>query len=329
VSERAGRGAAAKGVSGGPSRAGGEWHPPRKMRLFYSPAYVMTGVEFDTTRKAAWVADSLAERPIEGVELVAPEPLTEDALAAAHDPSYVRAVRTGEPLAAAASNGLGWDPALYPTVAASNGGAVAAALHALRSGGAAGSLSSGLHHARADEGAGFCTFNGLALGVRAAMSAGAARVLVLDLDAHCGGGTHSILRADAGVTQVDVAVSGFDPYTPSRPWTLDLVSRAGDYLPTIRRRLEELDRSGERFDLVLYNAGMDPFEGSAVGGLDGIDHAMLAEREGMVFDWARGCGRPIAFVLAGGYASGEEGRAQLVELHRETILAAWRVALSD
>ena len=74
-------------------------------------------------------------------------------------------------------------------VCASNGGAVAAA-RAARAGGVAGSLSSGLHHAGRDRGAGFCTFNGLVLAARAALSEGAARVLVLDLDAHCGGGTH-------------------------------------------------------------------------------------------------------------------------------------------
>jgi acetoin utilization deacetylase AcuC-like enzyme len=63
-------------------------------------------------------------------------------------------------------------------------------------------------------GQGFCTFNGLALAARAARSAGAEHILVLDLDAHCGGGTHELLGGDPGVSQLDVAVDRFDRYSP-------------------------------------------------------------------------------------------------------------------
>lgn len=290
------------------------------MRLYYDPAYAMAATTFDTTRKASWVADSLAEQPIEGVEMVVPGPLTAGEIGAVHDPAYVRAVQTGEPRDLAASNDIGWDPDLFAAVATSNGGAVAAALRVLEHGGAAGSLSSGLHHARAGRGSGYCTFNGLALAARRAQTAGASRILVLDLDAHCGGGTCSLLEGDPGIVQLDVAGDPFDRYRARAPWTLDLVTHAPDYLPTIERRLDAL--AGERFDLVLYNAGMDPFQGCHVGGLAGIDHQTLAERERLVFGRARANGWPIAFVLAGGYAPNEQGRRQLVDLHRETIMAA-------
>lgn len=289
------------------------------MKLFYSPAYTVAATSFDTTRKATWVADSLAHRPIEGVELVEPVALTVDDLSAVHSPEYVRSVRTGEPRWLAASNGIGWDADLFEAVAASNGGAAAAALAALE-GGVAGSLSSGLHHARSDRGEGFCTFNGLAVAARRAQAAGATRILVLDLDAHCGGGSHELLGGDPGILGLDVAVDRFDHYRPDPPWTLDLVGDASDYLPTIERRLAALD--GEHVDLVLYNAGMDPFEDCHVGGLAGIDHDKLAARERLVFGRARANGWPVAFVLAGGYATSDQGRRRLVDLHRETILAA-------
>ena len=183
------------------------------------------------------MADSLAERPIGGVELLEPRPLGDAQLAAIHDPAYVAAVRTGTPRSLAESNGLAWDVGLWEAVCASNGGAVAAALAALRSGGVAGSLSSGLHHAKRGHGDGFCTFNGLALAARAALDAGAARILVLDLDAHCGGGTREILGGDPRVRIVNLAVDPFDFYAPSRDDTLDLVGRAEAYLPTLSRRL--------------------------------------------------------------------------------------------
>ena len=297
-------------------------HGAGRVTLYYSPAYTMAGTEFDTTRKAGWVAESLVERPIDGVRLVEPTALTEDQIAEVHDPGYVRAVRTGEPSHLARSNGFGWDPHLFGAVAASSGGAVAAALDALARGGVAGSLSSGLHHAKAGIGDGFCTFNGLALAARAALRAGASRVLVLDLDAHCGGGTHELLSGDRRIEQLDVSVSAFDCYVPEPRWTLEVVDEAVDYLPTIERRLEALP--DEHFDLVLYNAGMDPFEGCAVGGLRGIDHELLADRERMVFERARHNGWPVAFVLAGGYADTDAGRRRLVDLHRETISAAGR-----
>jgi acetoin utilization deacetylase AcuC-like enzyme len=142
--------------------------------LYYSPVYVGSGYSFDTTRKAKWVADSLLDAPIPGIELVEPSPLTERDVARVHRAHFVDAVRTGQSADLAESQGFEWDQNMWPMVLASNGGVVAAALSALSSG-VAGSLSSGLHHARADRGAGFCTFNGLVIAARQALSGGAER----------------------------------------------------------------------------------------------------------------------------------------------------------
>jgi acetoin utilization deacetylase AcuC-like enzyme len=158
------------------------------VKLFYSPEYAVAGHSFDTTRKAKWIADSLAERPQPGVELLPPQPLTQAELCVVHDAGYVESVRTGNPRALAESQGFGWDKSLWSMVCASNGGVVSAAL-AAKGEGVAGSLSSGLHHARRERGAGFCTFNGLVLAALATLAHDVASVLILDLDAHCGGGT--------------------------------------------------------------------------------------------------------------------------------------------
>ena len=293
------------------------------MPVYYSPDYTLAGYAFDTTRKAALVAATLRDEPVEGVQMVEPEPLTEAQLSEVHDPAYVSAVRTGEPRHLAQSQGFDWDPGLWQMVCATNGGAVAAALAALESGGAAGSLSSGLHHAKRDHGDGFCTFNGLALAARAALRAGAGRILIIDLDAHCGGGTAQLLGDDPRIHQLDVAVDAYDWYAAPQGWTLDLVDDAADYMPTVARRLRELQTAGESFDLVLYNAGMDPFEECRTGGLDGMTAKVLRRRDRYVFDWCRWQAKaPLAFVLAGGYATDEDGRAALTVLHRSTIEAA-------
>ncbi len=294
---------------------------PAPIPVFYSDAYVLGGPSFDTTRKAGWVAESLVARPIPGIVLEAPVPATAEELGAVHDRSYVEAVRSGDPADLAGSNGLPWDPGLFPAVCASTGGAVAAAIRALETG-TAGSLSSGLHHARRSRGDGYCTFNGLALAARRVLAAGAGGVLIVDLDAHCGGGTAELLADDPRIAQVDLAVDAFDFYVGRGRFTLDTVADASAYLPTLRRRLEALDPAG--FDIVLYNAGMDPFEGCGVGGRRGMTREVLAQREETVFAWCRAAGLPVAFVLAGGYAGAGCSRDELVDLHRLTLEAAAR-----
>jgi acetoin utilization deacetylase AcuC-like enzyme len=293
-----------------------------ELTVFYSPDYAAAAHGFDTTRKGAAVATSLEHDPIAGVRVQAPEPLTAEQIARVHAPEYVRAVETGSPRHLAESSGFEWDPGLWRAVCASNGGAVAAALHAFRSGRNAGSLSSGLHHAHRDTGAGFCTFNGLALAADALREAGASRIVIVDVDAHMGGGTSELVRDMPGVVQVDIAVTGgFDAYPPPQaPGSLTIVGNAGDYLDTIERALQALD--DEVFDVCLYNAGMDPHEDCEIGGLDGITTDVLRERERRFFEWAAQRQLPVAFVLAGGYASARLTNEAIVGLHRLTIEAA-------
>ena len=187
----------------------------------------------------------------------------------------------------------------------------------------AGSLSSGFHHAAYGSGDGFCTFNGLVIAAHAALSAGARSVLILDLDAHCGGGTASLIANEPRIRQVDVAVDRHDRYSETDQARLAMVNNSADYLPTIQRLLDALD--GDVFDLCLYNAGMDPHTRCSIGGLAGINEWILAERERLVFAWCQGRGLPIAFVLAGGYIGQRLDQRGLVELHRLTLSAAARI----
>jgi acetoin utilization deacetylase AcuC-like enzyme len=302
------------------ARQTSEYTQEARVKLFYSLDYVRAEYAFDTTRKARWVAESLQSEPVAGVEFVAPEPVTETMLCAIHDPAYVAAVRTGEPRTLAETQDFRWDALLWPSVCASTGGTLAAADMALREG-RAGSLSSGLHHARREQGKGYCTFNGLALAAHHALAGGAKSVLILDLDAHCGGGTHSLVAQEPRIRHADIAVDAYDSYTASGDNRFELVGDSAHYLPAIQSLLTDLARSGA-YDLCLYNAGMDPHEGSAEGGLAGVTEAMLAERERMVFAWCRARAIPVAFVLAGGYVSPQLSQQKLVALHRLTVAAA-------
>ena len=167
------------------------------MKVFYSDDYVAMAYSVDATKKPQWVADSLREVPIPGVRLMAAEPVTAEDLLCIHSPEYVRAVQTGRPRRLAESSTFPWDIGLWTAELASCGGMVAAARCAVEEG-VAGSLSVGFHHARRDRGSGHCIFNGLALAICAAHDLGLTGILGIDLDAHCGGGTYSIVGSLPG-----------------------------------------------------------------------------------------------------------------------------------
>src|SRR5437870_1164167 len=87
------------------------------------------------------------------------------------------------------------------------------------------------------------------------------------------------------------------PRTVGR-WELEIVQHPDDYMDTIERALARLSAEASRFDLCLYNAGMDPFEACPIGGLRGITREVLSTREMAVFSWCRSWGIPMAFVIA-------------------------------
>ncbi len=287
------------------------------MKVFYDTTYCATDVAWETTRKADVVAQALQSGAVTGIELVSPAAMTLDELQETISLEYLKALQTGVPQRLAQSNSIGWDERLLAAVSASNGGVRDAALTALRTGENSGSLSSGLHHARATSGSGYCTVNGLIVAARAAHNAGAARIMILDLDAHCGGGTASSISDIPGCEQLDISVNFFDSYTPQT--NTKLVTADGrDYLAVVERELNAV-QAPSGIDLVLYNAGMDPHENA--GGVRGITTSVIHERERMVFEWAASQGVPVAWVLAGGYTVGMQMK-ELAELHLLTARVA-------
>jgi acetoin utilization deacetylase AcuC-like enzyme len=289
------------------------------VEVFFAGSYCGAGHDFDTTRKAERLVDDLYRRPVPGIELRPPSPADARDFARIHHQDYVTAVMSGTPEGLAASSGITWDLGHVYGVLASAGGCIDAASSAWRRG-IAGTLSSGLHHARRDRGAGYCTINGIALAALTFLDVGAERVLIVDLDAHCGGGTADIVGADARITAIDISTSTFDGYDPPSGWSLDIISEPYDYLATVEERLDAVLAGS--VDAVVYNAGMDPHERCAIGGLDGITDDVLFAREQMVFDFAAERSLPIAFALAGGYSQIPMGTDRLTALHRLTIEAA-------
>jgi len=74
----------------------------------------------------------------------------------------------------------------------------------------------------------------------------------------------------------------------------------------------------ERPDLVLYQAGADPYKEDPYSPLD-LDLDDLKQRDRLVFDWARRERLPLAWVLAGGYTPDV---SKVVAVHLGTFDAA-------
>lgn len=289
--------------------------------LYYSDEFVLAQDGFDTTRKAAWIAESLSRKPIPSVALHAPRPATEPEALRVHSSAYLSALRSGQPRDLATGSQLAWDAGILPMALAACGGLLDAGRTALKAG-VAGTLASGFHHAKRDRGAGFCTLNGLAIAAHALAEQTGGHILILDLDAHCGGGTHSLVRDHPRVWQLDVSVSAFDDYTPGARCVKELVSDARQYLRTVWRCLQMAEAEWPDFDLCLYNAGMDVHGDCKIGGLNGMDELLITLREEMAFQWCNERGIPVAYAMAGGYTGGRMTRQRLVDLHRLTIKAA-------
>ncbi|MBT3686722.1 MAG: hypothetical protein HOG52_05665 [Actinobacteria bacterium] len=284
------------------------------MKVFYNEAYIAPAHVLDTTRKSGEIATAMGEGRAPGCEMVDPVDfvgLAEELIEETHAPACVEALRTGEPSGLAGSQGFTWDAGIWDMAVNSTAGVLAAVDEALATGGSSGSLSSGLHHARRAGGAGFCTVNGLAIAATRATELLTGRATILDLDAHCGGGTHELIGGNERILHIDLSTSSFDCYSPSGDNELAVLHGPSDveYLEHVTGCLGRIpDDTG----LVIYNAGMDPHPGVSAG--------CLKQRERLVAAWCARYGVPVAFVLAGGY-TWSITMDELVNLHLHTVRA--------
>ncbi len=183
-------------------------------------------------------------------------------------------------------------------------GTVLAARLALRHGIAC-NAAGGSHHARRAQGAGFCTFNDVAVASLVLLGEGLVEnILVVDLDVHQGDGTADILQDEPRA--FTFSMHGERNY-PVRKIASDLdvalPDGSGDqaYLERLGAILPEL--SGQRrWDLVFYNAGVDVHVEDRLGRLALTDDGICA-REAMVIGHFRARGVPVCGVIGGGYST--------------------------
>lgn len=229
------------------------------------------------------------------------EPASPELLALAHSREYVDGGLAGR-----LPNGFGNTlPEVAATLPWTTGSFVSAAVHVARHGGVAASPTSGFHHAHYDGGGGFCTFNGLVVAVRALQTRGLARrVGILDCDVHFGDGTTEILER---LQVPDV-----------HHWTFGAQYGAPEQGEQFLAALPEVLAGFERCEVVLYQAGADPFVDDPLGGV--LTNDQLRRRDRLVFQHFARVGIPVAWNLAGGYTRDAAGTLRpVLDIHDATL----------
>src|SRR5439155_23745876 len=202
------------------------------------------------------------------------------------------------------------------------GGTTLAARRALECG-AGINLGGGFHHASADRAEGFCYLNDLAVAIRVLQRDGSVRrAAVVDCDVHQGNGTAAIFDGDPSVFTLSLHQEMNYP-VPKRNGTLDigLPDQTGD-----ADYLERLDPALERVwafapEIVLYQAGADPYREDLLGGL-ALSFEGLEARDRRVLEGCASRGIPAVVTLGGGYA---RDRDDTVRIHVATCRIAMRL----
>lgn len=275
------------------------------MKVFYRPEQVGPAQRSSpSAHKPRLVVADWLSNPAIAVELCSFEPVTEQQLARAHHPDFVRGVLAGN-----ASNGFGnRDPKMAASLAYTSGSLLAAAEYAVLHREAVCSPTSGFHHAGYRQAEGFCTFNGLMVTALALKEAGLVnRVAILDCDAHYGNGTDAIIQT--------LGIDWIEHYTQGRYFSLAQDAGHGEYELWLDRAIEKC----KRCDVVIYQAGADPHVNDPLGGI--LTSEQMSKRDRVVFE--RLGHLPLVWNLAGGYQTvAGDTEAQQIEpvlaLHRET-----------
>jgi acetoin utilization deacetylase AcuC-like enzyme len=293
------------------------------MRLFYTDHFDLPLPDSHRfpMRKYRDLRRRVAEYDLHlGDALLVPPAATDAQLMLAHCAQYIDRVATGrlsEP--EIRRIGFPWSLKMAERSRRSTGATIAASRAALTEGFAA-NLAGGTHHAFADCGEGYCVFNDSAVAMRVLLEEGSIRRgIIIDCDVHQGNGTAAILADDTRV--FTFSIHGAKNF-PSRKHPSDLDVPLPDgvddafYLDALQRGLDQALSHGP-FDIAIYLAGADPFEGDRLGRLK-VTKQGLARRDLMVLDSCQQANIPVAVAMAGGYAPRIE---DIVDIHAQTLAA--------
>ncbi|MBM3927725.1 MAG: histone deacetylase [Sphingomonadales bacterium] len=285
--------------------------------VVHHPDYVVPTTRGTGPTKNAAVRDLLLASGA-ALDWHAPEPMPRTLVEAVHDADYVAEVAEAR-VPAAKERRIGF--AITPLVARRAfvvpGGTYLAAKLAQERGFAA-NTAGGSHHALADTGAGYCVFNDLAIAAVRLAEEGR-RVLIVDCDVHQGDGTASLTAGRTDIATYSIHAEKNFPVRKARS-TLDVGLPDGvdddGYMAALEGSLLPL-LSDFSPDLLLYQAGVDPWSGDRLGRL-ALTREGLVGRDRWIAGIARDRRLPIASALGGGYGT---DMMEVAERHVASILA--------
>jgi len=240
-----------------------------------------------------------------------------------HTPQYLDSFLAARPSPATDMSEMPLTPEIVRGFVRMAGGTILAAREALTHGFAV-NAGGGFHHAFAEHAEGFCYLNDLAIAIRVLQMDGAiARAAVVDLDLHQGNGTAKIFENDDSVFTFSMHQERLYPVKQKSDVDLGLPEFIGDdqYLALLDDALPQvLDAAGA--DLVLYQAGADPYEHDRLGQL-GLTKKGLAARDRKVLEACAARELPCVVTFGGGYAQNPEDTADIhVATCRVTLAVA-------
>lgn len=298
------------------------------MKLFFTDRFVLPlppehRFPMSKYRK---LRDRLVQDPLHASDVfIEPPSATREELSGAHDPEYVERVFSGRLSSAELKRiGFPWSPEMVERSCRSSGATLAAARAAIDGERVAVNLAGGTHHAMRSAGEGYCVFNDAAVAIRTLLlERRIRRACVIDCDVHQGNGTAEIFGQDPDVFTFSIHCAKNFPARkfPSR-LDIDLLEGTNDdvYLTQLEFGLSEVLSQGP-YDLAIFLAGADPFEGDRLGKLR-ITKEGLAKRDRLVLTQLRDAEVPVAVAMAGGYAPNID---DIVDIHARTIRECRRV----
>lgn len=296
------------------------------MKVFYSDPYDLKLPENHRfpMEKYRLLRETLMSKGIVSADQMQLAPLASyKDITRVHSEEYYHAIEFGT-LENRAQKKIGfpWSEMMLKRSRASVGGFLSAVEYALEKG-FAGNLSGGTHHSFKEHGEGFCVFNDFAIAAMKLIEEKSFNnILILDLDVHQGNGNASILSPIKEAFVVSFHGRKNYPYhKPSSDIDVEFEDNASDdvYLSQLKSTIKDLFI--RPWDIVLYQAGVDPLAEDRLGKL-ALSKEGLFERDSMVFKACAEGGTPIAMGLGGGYAQPIE---LSIEAHCKTYQAAKQI----
>jgi acetoin utilization deacetylase AcuC-like enzyme len=292
--------------------------------VVYSPGYrcdigphVFPVEKFDLVRRSLIAAGDLREE-----DVILAAPAAREDLLLVHTPAYLDDLAELRWTPRTSCSELPLTAEIVSAYCLAAGGTTQAARAALDLGVGI-NLGGGFHHAYADLASGFCYINDLAVAIRVLARDGRIRrAAVVDADVHQGNGTAHLFRADPEVFTFSIHQQHLYPVKEQSDLDIGLENFTGD--EEFNGRLAEgLERVwAHRPEIVLYQAGADPYEEDQLGSLR-LTFAGLEQRDRLVIDGCADRGIPVVVTLGGGYA---RNVTDTVRIHARTCQLALRRA---